>query len=184
MGRSCKGAGKGCFTVFGIAFSAFLLFSAGSPAALLASVLIHEAGHIICGILASRQLPEVALTPSGVRLCYPSLPNKIARISVSAAGPIFSLAAGWFFAENEMLFLYSVSLGIINLLPISGLDGGNIVSAICEGSLACRRIERSISVISILLFFALNCAVQLKYGTNLSLAVMSVVLTVSVLGRE
>ena len=187
MGRSGKGIGKGCFALFGIAFSVFLLFSAKSPSALILSAAIHEAGHIACGFFLSGQLPYPEIKTVGIRLCYPSLPSAFSKAAVSMSGPALSLISGVIFKEYEMFSLYCIFLGIINLLPCKGLDGGNILGALCEKYFDAgmsQRTVNSISSVSILLFFGLNCAVQLKYGTNISLAVLSVFLTVSVLGRE
>ena len=187
MGQPGKGVRKSCYAFLRIAFSVFLVFSAKSPLSLVAAAVIHEAGHILCGVIIGGQLPSLEITPGGMRLRYTALPTRWARVAVSLAGPVLSLALAMLNREHHMFSMYSLSLGTVNLLPISALDGGNALWAVCEGftkQYVCYRVCKYISVITTLLLFGFNCAIQLKYGTNLSLAVVSVFLTVSILGKE
>ncbi len=142
---------------------------------------------MLCALLLSGELPAVSVNGGGIRLIYVSLHTPLRRAAVSLAGPAASLASALFLYRWESFSLYSAALGAINLFPVSVLDGGNILRAVCEGTLKsslARGICRCSSVVSILVIFAFNCAVQLKYGTNLSLAAVTVYMTVSVLGKD
>ncbi len=165
----------------------FLLFQAEKPLQLAAAMLCHEAGHVLTALIFTRELPRLSINGAGIKLSYIGLVSASHQITVSAAGPFFSVLFGIIFHHIGMFPLYSISLGLINLLPVSCLDGGGMLRAASEKLFMPRTaiaMCRSLSVITTLLIFALNCAVQLKFGTNLSLAVISIFLTVSVLGRD
>lgn len=164
-----------------------LIFWARDPAALLSAIGIHEAGHMLCALFLSGELPAVRVNGGGIKLIYVSLYSPFRRAAVSLAGPAASFVFALFLCRWESFSLYSAALGAINLFPVSVLDGGNILQAVCEGTLkpsVAQGICRCASVVSTLVIFALNCAVQLKYGTNLSLAAVTVYMTVVVLGKD
>ena len=147
---------------------------------------MHEVGHVLAALFLWKELPCFEITAGGFRLTYLGGGDLFGRLAVSAAGPLVNIAWG-LLAGDGLFAVYSVFLGIINLLPVSALDGGGIFKAVCEklfSPSAAYYVCRTVSVITTLVMFALNCAVQLRYGTNLSLAAVTVFLTVSVLGSE
>ena len=80
--------------------------------------------------------------------------------------------------------LFSLGLSIMNLFPVSVLDGGEILTVILERFLLpdnAFRVIRVTSVTAVICLWVLSSAVQLKAGINLSLLAVSVYLTVSVL---
>ena len=114
------------------------------------SVLIHELGHIFAGRLFGESGHIVLYSFGGLAVGSNALPSRWQRITVSFAGP----AAGFLFcglvylaftlpdkppvsplAEAAFDFLMWINLGwgILNLLPIWPLDGGQICREICEG---------------------------------------------------
>ncbi len=61
------------------------------------------------------------------------------------------------------------------------------MSALCEKFMmpaAAYHFCRAVSIVTVFILLAVNCAVQLKSKTNISLAVATVFLAVSVIGRE
>ena len=171
----------------GLIFLGFLLIQAEKPLSLLSAILIHEAAHLLTALIFTRELPRLSISGAGLRLSYSGLGKTAEQITVSAAGPVASILTGLVFYNKAVFSLYSLGLGMINLLPISVLDGGGILRAMTEKLFMPQTafaVCRTASIITTLLIFALNCVVQLKYGTNLSLAVISVFLTLSVLGKE
>ena len=186
MGRACTSNTKDHFSLAWLICHIILLFWAKSPLSLLAAIVCHEAGHVLCGAFWG-EIPHLEINGGGLRLCYLQQGSVLRRVSVSLAGPAVNIIAALALQEYEAFYLYSMALGIINLMPVSCLDGGSILRAICYRYLSdsvAYSLCRCISVISTLVIFALNCAVQLRYTTNLSLAAVSVYLTVTVLGRD
>ena len=166
---------------------AFLLFQAENPLNLVIAILCHEAAHLICALFFTRELPLFTLSLAGFKISYIGINGCSQQVTVCAAGPFANILSGLILYKSGTFSLYSLGLGIINLLPISILDGGNILRALCEKIFlpaTAYTICRAASVATTLALFALNCVIQLKCGTNLSLAVISVFLTVSVIGRD
>ena len=76
----------------------------------------------------------------------------------------------------QAFVMTSVALGIINLLPISGFDGGRMFSALAHSLFSCRTAERISSVLSFVIIFALWCFsvyLMFKISASVSLFVFS-----------
>lgn len=164
-----------------------LILSSGAPLYLLSAVVLHEAGHILAALLVAGEFPVLRFNIAGVKLKYDGLSGTAKQITVSAAGPFVSILFGLIFYGKRNFALLSLGLGIVNLLPISCLDGGNILRAVAEKLFVpwlSKYICKAFSVIGALFVFALNCAVQLKYGANISLALICVYLLYCSLGQD
>lgn len=107
----------------------------------LVSAALHEGGHLLAWGVLVRRRPRLVVSPGGICLCMRGVALPPARERVlAAAGPLTNLllcAAGvgsmelwgytyagyWFVSANLLL-------GIFNLLPLPGLDGARIFSAV------------------------------------------------------
>lgn len=152
--------------------------------ACLCAALIHELGHIAAARLLSIDLSHMKLDILGARLCtqgrlcsYPAL------AALCFAGPLINLLcfavlfpfvtyASWI----EEFCLCSLSLGILNLIPIDGFDGGRML----HGFLCvffpfdmAERIIRIISFFALLSLWLLSVWLLLRTGTSLTLFVFS-----------
>ena len=129
-------------------------------------VLAHELGHAA----AIRQfgfLPNIQLHGFGGLTSWPAGPGLSAarRILISAAGPAVGISIGGlafvaarvYVPETAILrqlvsYVVWVNLGwgVLNLLPVMPLDGGNIVTAVAEGLWGSvgRRIARIVSLVA------------------------------------
>ena len=108
------------------------------------SVLIHELGHALMAMSLGSSWASIRLY-SGGGLCYSQGLSRWRDVAVSAAGPLAGFVfGGLILAVNEVappqsyvasvLFRYlmwvNFGWGIINLLPVLPLDGGNILRGI------------------------------------------------------
>ena len=100
------------------------------------AIALHEGGHLLYMLLARLPLGEISLTPLGLILslrpeCHPAAGESLllnlsgcaANLAAAALLPLFpggGMAALRLSAVNA-------ALGILNLLPIPGLDGDNVV---------------------------------------------------------
>ncbi len=150
------------------------------PATLLAAAW-HECGHLLAARALGVRLRLLELDIPGARL-FPlgPLPSYAAEGWLAAAGPAasFLLAAlllplqGEFFAA---VLASTLSLGLFNLLPVSGFDGGRVLGAVVTplfGERAGTQSVRIASYLSIFFLFSLSASLLLRYGENLSLAVL------------
>lgn len=102
---------------------------------LLAS-LIHELGHVIVLILIDHKPKELIFEIVGIKLVQPNKTiSYIKEILVLLAGPmaniIMFLLLNYIFSDIYFLNVFSFThlfIGLFNLLPIGGLDGGKILN--------------------------------------------------------
>lgn len=172
-----------------IAGSVLLLcISAGEGAVLLgfcAALVIHESGHIAAAALLGVPTGGIAGGAAGIHLrCSFDRRSPTRNIAMCLAGSLSNLLTaglaviiGLPSADGGMYFiLTSLTLGGLNLLPISGLDGGAVMSELLSLFMLPDRAwqaERIISCICALAFWCVSVRIQLCGGTNLSMLIMS-----------
>lgn len=93
----------------------------------LLAAALHELGHALALRLLGKAPLALRLSFSGARMETPPL-SYWEELWAAAAGPGLSLLLGLTFPLWPELALYSVMLGLFNLLPIPGLDGGRILA--------------------------------------------------------
>ena len=151
------------------------------PATLLAA-LFHELGHLLAARLFGIRIALLEIDMLGAKL-YPRglLPSFQAELCLAAAGPLFSLLLSAFLYPYSGVFareiaLSSLSLALFNLLPIAEFDGGRMLHAIlsfcCEEGTA-HRLLSALTYLSLLFLFCLSSCILLRYGQNLTLAVLT-----------
>lgn len=105
--------------------------------------VLHESGHVAAYAVLCRRLPRLRVSPAGICLSMRGVllpPQK--ELVLAAAGPLANLACcasallvmelygysyrGYWFAAVSLL------LGTANLLPLPGLDGQRILSALLQ----------------------------------------------------
>lgn len=100
---------------------------------ILFSVAIHELGHILAALTIGAKADNFTIHGFGVELSFPGKtpsPNKL--LYISAGGPLASFSAAIFAysIKQPQLYIINLCVGIINLLPVYPLDGGNIFYSI------------------------------------------------------
>ncbi len=150
------------------------------PATLFAAAW-HECGHLLAARLLGVRLRRLELDIPGAQL-FPAgaLPSYAAEGWLAVAGPAASfLLAALVFPLNGSFFgavwAATLSLGLFNLLPISGFDGGRVLGAVVTPLLGERAGARAVlvgSYLSVFFLFSLCATLLLRYGENLSLAVL------------
>lgn len=92
---------------------------------LLAAVL-HETSHIVLCKLLHVPITAFSLTVCGAELKadFKSYPQELLCI---LAGPAMNLLCFGLFLRHETFALFSLLLGVYNLLPLQALDGGRLL---------------------------------------------------------
>lgn len=151
------------------------------PAALLAGT-VHECAHFLAAKALGVRLRLLELDVAGARFIPAgALPSYRAEGLLAAAGPAASLLLALLALPHGGAFASAVctvtlSLAFFNLLPIKGFDGGRVLDAFLSHFFDDRRAARVLSAtsyLSLLFLFALSSCVLLRYGQNLTLAVLS-----------
>ncbi len=141
----------------------------------------HECGHLLAARALGVRLRLLELDIPGARILPAgALPSYFAEGCLAIAGPAasFLLAVlvyplnGSFFAAA---FAATLSLGIFNLLPVGDFDGGRVFAAVLApilGEKIAARARLIASYLSIFFLFSLSATLLLRWGENLSLAVL------------
>ena len=119
-------------------------------ALLMILALIHECGHLVCGICLGLKPSSIKITPVGFQILFKNYIQDyntkvrkgnevcIKKIAIAFAGPlvnIFIAIIAFFMPQNmaiskETLIYANLMLTMFNLLPIYPLDGGRILKEI------------------------------------------------------
>ncbi len=157
--------------LFPLLTAAFVLWREprGYALFLFAAVALHECGHLAAFLMLGEALPlfrarqfGFLMTPKSAFLSYPR------EIAVAAAGPLLNLltAAALIPAlraggseANFCFFAINLLTAFFNLLPITGFDGGRILSALSALLLPPRAaafLSAALSLLFSLLFYFLT----------------------------
>ncbi len=154
------------------------------PAVFLAA-FIHELGHLLAAYALNIKIRLFELDIFGAKL-YPAraLPSYITEGALAVAGPAASFLLWVLLLPFSTPFAVllrntSLALGLFNLFPVSGFDGGRILSSLLSprlGPALSARVLAITSYLSLLLLFALASCMLLRYGQNLTLAILAAAL--------
>lgn len=158
----------------------FLLFFSWDPAAraaVITSVLVHEAAHLAAAKLCREKVASARLTAFGISLGFSPPHSYEEEAFVAAAGPFasFALAAlgrlrgGAFGGE---VFVFSLFLGLLNLIPLASFDGNRIISALLSlafGEGAARAVSSALSYAFLFLAWVVSVYILFYSGANFAL---------------
>ncbi len=124
------------------------------------SILVHELGHVVMGMIFGRSAHIVLYGFGGLAIGDFQVSRRWQRILISLGGPGAGLLlgvlvwAGWFylpaFADRAtlrqllldypviattvtMLLFFNILWSLVNLVPVWPLDGGHVSREICQG---------------------------------------------------
>ena len=150
------------------------------------AMALHEAGHLIAVAAAGCGIERVRFCASGVEIeRRRTLSSYPADAMISLMGPLASLlgSAGLLSRITEARFFGAASLmlGLVNLLPIRQLDGGEALFALLclWDEERASRISRALSVILSVMLWMAAVWIMLITGGNFSLFALSAVLFLS-----
>ena len=144
----------------------------------------HECGHILVAKIRGIHLSEMKLDLFGARLSVSSSAISYRdEFFLCAAGPLFSLLfAVPLFLFHNAPFIWNLSaaslfLGLLNLIPVRGFDGGrmmySLTSLLFSPSVA-DLFERFFTGVFLIFLWGISIYLMLITGGGLSLFVFSV----------
>ena len=153
----------------------------------LISALLHELGHIGAARLCNIRLRECQIGIYGAGLVPDGGVYSYSReIFLCLCGPLVNLICAsvgiWFLnGENgafwERFVFSSLALGLLNLLPVKGFDGGRILGAFLLQFCPTRSAENMAAALSFICVFLLWCVsvyLLIRFVASLSLFIFSI----------
>ncbi len=167
-----------------IMFISLLLTSYNYFIILLFVVILHELGHVFMAKLCHIRLSELklsifgaALSPSNTLYSYKD------EILLCIGGPLSNFVSALIvhmclgnILKADIFVMSSLALGIINLLPIIGFDGGRITLALLSLILGPRQANGILKFLSFMFIFILwlfSVYLLIKIGASLTLFIFS-----------
>jgi len=159
-----------------------ILDPSGEIAATVLAATAHEIGHLAVIIASGIGIKELRVTPYGLEIGtvrkYRSFSEEIAVSCAGCAVNFISFLLFSQFTGFAVSFSYaSVTLGILNALPVLSLDGGEALHAVFSALLPYKTAERlsyTVSFITLLAMWIIAAYIFLFSGYNYSLFIMSV----------
>lgn len=152
--------------------------------------LIHELGHLLCGLLMGMKPEKIEIMPFGVSISFKidvkeynrkikkGNALEIKKIIVALAGPVTNFIIILITCNlnleivKSLIIIYTNFLIMIfNLLPIYPLDGGRVVKGILHINLGRRKAEQyinRISKITVIVITAIS-SILILYIQNISI---------------
>jgi len=129
--------------------------------AILLAITVHELSHFLAVRVLGGKVYLVIIDVYGIKMVADSL-SDTKKVFAILSGPIIGFLPTFIGALFPELALCCWMLTVYNLLPFSGLDGGNILRIITKNDSIIRWVERI--MILIFLFFAIYCSFILRLG--------------------
>ncbi len=156
----------------------------------LFAVVMHEAGHLFAMWVCDCSPKQVKLIPAGVRITRGMTDRYKNDIFISLMGPLtnlvlfFTLYINYIVYKNETTLIFALLNLLIfcfNSLPVSGLDGGIILSCLLSKKLGPDRAALTVGIITLILAAALcvtAITLTVRGSTNISLYIMALYLII------
>lgn len=155
-------------------------------AATMLFIGIHELAHILAGIALGYKIRRLKILPFGFNVTFEkytsknTFKSKIERIIVAMAGPAINvmIACVWIFIDigisyvsRETVIYSNLLLAIINLIPISPLDGGRILKELLAIKLDKVKTIKLISKITYvsIIFLTILSSIAILYYQNIGI---------------
>ncbi len=183
--------------LFGALITVMLLFDkTGIILPLLFAVFMHETGHLFMMWLRGAAPRKIKLIPASVQITKAFTAGYKNDIIILLSGPFVNFLLFGVFYYNYLCYenitalyiaLLNLIIGVFNLLPIKGLDGGSILYIVLSNRIGVNKAEITLNFISIfwgivLIFAAVVLTVKGRF--NLSLYIMGIYLLVATLIKK
>ncbi len=153
-----------------------LLFSSSAQYAfaVLSAVVLHELGHTAAALLFRKKIIGVRITPMGLNIALSAASSYAEELCIAAAGPFMNLfyagASGYLpYGIGATVRHVSLLLALCNLLPLTSLDGGRMLSAAvsaCFGPRAAGIVSELFSIVFLGALWTLSLYIFFYSGVN------------------
>ena len=156
----------------------------------LFAMFIHEGGHLLAMWAADCQPKAIRLIPTSVQITRGFSPKKHGEIAISLCGPLANIILFSSLFTNYLIFkseqslnfaLLNLVIALFNLLPVTGLDGGAIITIVISkftNIYKAESIVRIITVVFSLVAFLLGVYLWVSGTFNISVFIVAIYLAV------
>ena len=181
---------KELLSLIAIIFSIMNISLSKNPLLLILSYIIHEMGHIFFAKILKADISKISGGVFHLSISYDTKKLTFLKEAlVCSGGIIFNLFFALIFSlintsNNDTLstlFVFNISLALMNLYPISILDGGGIIKALISSQIQGEVAEKAVKWISFffaLILWLISVYFQIVFSTNVSLLFISIYLLV------
>ena len=154
----------------------------------LFAIILHEMGHLFMMWILECSPKRIKLIPASVQITAPFQKRYRNDFLVSVSGPAVNILLFLTLYFNYLAFgnevtlyfaLVNVVIGVFNLLPVKGLDGGTILFCILEKYKGPDKAAVTLKIITIILAAALiltAITLTLRGKINISVYIMGIYL--------
>ena len=165
--------------------------STGMMSVSLLSIFLHEMGHIIALYLLKLPPRRVNFRLCGIEIVESRLYcGYSAQLAVAASGPMVNILLGLIllpFSHMSFVAIMSATnivIGVFNLLPLSQLDGGEILYCLMSAVLPenkCKKISCTIDIVFILMLLITGVYILSMPNHNPTMLITAVYLSAYVI---
>lgn len=172
-----------------LAFTMLSLSTSPHPFILILCYGIHELGHLLFATLLGAKMKKIRVGAFHLSLSYDCTQIGYGKeLFICLGGIIFNIIATILvlpfsnIIPNVNFFIAcNLSLALMNLYPVSILDGGGALKSllmIITNESRAEKISRGVSVFAIILMWLVSIYLQLVFSNNISLLFISILLLV------
>lgn len=152
-----------------------ILFPTSQAGWVFVFCVIHELGHLSAMLACGKKAKKIELGYFGIKIVTDKrfLPP-LREALIASGGPCINLFVSsiLFIIGKENLAVINLSLALFNLIPVSTLDGGHILSALFPDS----KILKKLSLAVIILLLLLGIIVAVYSEKNFTVLIVSLYL--------
>ena len=145
--------------------------------------ILHEAGHLTAMLICGKRAEEITLGYFGMKIVTDKqLLTPVRDAVIAFAGPLVNLvtSAIFYIIGKSDIAALSLSLGIFNLLPVTMLDGGHIISAFFPDN----RLHKALSLVCSLILLCIGIFVAVYTKENFTILIVSLYLVLGVISEK
>ena len=153
---------------------------------ILISAAIHECGHIAAMMICGVKIDKITVYPFGADIrVKPRMMSYKQELLIKSAGILVNLIAALCCLPFQAVFFLftNITLALLNMMPITSLDGGDILEIILSMFLyptRAAKIMKTVSFIFIVILWVIAVYVLFYTNYNFSLFIICVYLFVSI----
>ena len=175
---------SGVTLLFLVLFFSIIVSGSFDPLLYILAAILHEMGHLW---VLRRHRKNIRFTGFGIRIVHKEILTYHAEIALALAGPAVNVLLSAVFAvvhqvcstETVRAFLLAnIMYALINLIPLSPLDGYKILKNTAYRFLPLNKANVMIKIVN-LIWSALLLIVLIKCYCNISFVVVTLVLLIS-----